>query len=102
MPTAAHSTKSDHLDFESGMDQQFCLLTHRICPSKLMSTETALDEKGRWTWPNIPAVIQIKTRLGQNEQIHLTYCTFEKNNQGTIAIKFTDKSNSISIFSREN
>ena len=70
------------------MDQQFCLLTHRICPSKIMSTETALDEKGRWTWSNIPAVIQIKTRLGQNEQVHLTYCTFEKNNQGQFSSKF--------------
>ena len=55
-----------------------------------MSTETALDEKGRWTWSNIPAVIQIKTRLGQNEQVHLTYCTFEKNNQGQFYLQIAN------------
>jgi len=77
VPTSTHSTKSDQLEFESGMDHQFCLLTHRICPGKVMSTETACDERGRWTWANIPAVIQLKTK-DTSEQIHLTYCTFEE------------------------
>ena len=83
VPTSTHSTKSDQLEFECGMDHQFCLLTHRVCPGKIMSTETACDDKGRWTWANIPAVIQIKTKE-TNDQIHLTYCTFEKNTQGTV------------------
>ena len=82
VPCSTNSTKSDQLDFESGMNQPFCMLTHRTCPEKVLPPEPT---DGNWSWSNIPMIIQIKTKCG--EQTQLTYCTFEKNTQNNYVIK---------------
>jgi len=84
VPTSNNSSKSDQLDFEPGIERQFCMLTHRTCPSKILSTENITTGDG-WNWNNIPMVIQVKTKDGSQSQ--LTYCTFEKNTQNNYVIK---------------
>ena len=39
VPSSNNSTKSDQLEFEAGMNQQFCMLTHRTCPEKILATD---------------------------------------------------------------
>lgn len=84
VPTSNNSSKSDQLEFEPGIDRQFCMLTHRTCPAKILATENITTGDG-WNWNNIPIVIQVKTKDGSQSQ--LTYCTFEKNTQNNYVIK---------------
>ena len=107
VPSSNNSTKSDQLEFEAGMNQQFCMLTHRTCPEKILATDhianhaesgegkfltTTFGSSNRflnlmlgWSWTNIPVVIQLKTKCGRQTQ--LTYCTFEKNTQSNYVMK---------------
>jgi len=84
IPVAECSTKSDQLEFAAGMDQQFCMLNHRICPSKLKKSET---EEEKWSWEDIEVVIQLRTKSEPTEQIFFTYCVFEKNSQDNWSLK---------------
>ena len=84
VPTSNNSSKSDQLEFEPGIDRQFCMLTHRTCPAKILSTDNITNAES-WNWNNIPIVIQLKTKDGSQTQ--LTYCTFEKNTQNNYVIK---------------
>lgn len=88
VPSSNNSTKSDQLEFEAGMNQQFCMLTHRTCPEKILTVDHIANhaESGEgWSWTNIPVVIQLKTKCGRQTQ--LTYCTFEKNTQSNYVMK---------------
>lgn len=82
------STKTDQLEFATGMDQQFCMLNHRICPSKILKNpEKEKENDDCWSWEEIQVVIQLRTKNAKTEQIFYTYCSFEKNSQDTWVLK---------------